>query len=168
MLIAMVAREAGARVVLSEISDFRLQFARRLGFEAVDPRTTDLPALISEHSGGSGADAVFEVSGAKTAMLSAPELLRIRGRLLLVAIYPKPIEFNLFPYFWKELRLQGARVYEPEDYDRAIGLIATNKLPLADMISAVLPLDQITQAFTTLESDPNAMKILIDCGEIAR
>ena len=167
MLIAMVARQAGARVLVSEIGEFRLLFARRLGFEAVDPRTADLPALVREHTGGSGPDAVFEVSGARAAVLSATALLRIRGRLLLVAIYPQPVEINLFDYFWKELRLQGARVYEREDYERAIHLIAAGTLPLAEMISAVLPLRDLTRAFTTLESDPAAMKILIDCGGLA-
>ena len=34
-------------------------------------------------------------------------LLFIRGR-----------EINLFHFFWKELRLPGARVYEREDYER--------------------------------------------------
>lgn len=163
MLIAMVARNAGARVVVSELSGFRLAFARSLGFEAVDPRAVDLAQFVREHSGDSGADVVFEVSGAKAAILSATELLRIRGRLLLVAIYPQPAEINLFHFFWKELRLQGARVYE-----HAIELLAGGTLPLSRMISAVLPLREIAQAFTTLESDPAAMKILMDCGGIAQ
>jgi len=168
MLISMIARHSGARVILSEIGEFRLQFARRLGFEAVDPRRIDLPALVREQSGQSGADAVFEVSGAKAAVLGATELLRIRGWLLLVAIYPQPVEINLFHYSWKELRLQGARVYERQDYERAIHLIATGVLPLEEMITAVLPLGELARAFTALESDPAAMKILIDCGGVAR
>lgn len=168
MLISMVGRHSGARIILSEVSEFRLQFARRLGFDAVDPRTIDLPALVREQSGQSGADAVFEVSGAKAAVLSATELLRIRGRLLLVAIYPQPVEINLFHYFWKELRLQGARVYERQDYERAIHLIAAGALPLKEMITDVLPLNELARAFTTLACDPAAMKILIDCGGVVQ
>jgi len=168
MLIAMVARNAGARVVISELSGFRLEFARSLGFEAVDPRVVDLTQFVREHSGDSGADVVFEVSGAKAAILSATELLCMRGRLLLVAIYPQPAEINLFHIFWKELCLQGARVYEREDYEHAIELLAGGTLPLSRMISAVLPLREIAQAFTTLESDPAAMKILMDCGGMAQ
>jgi (R,R)-butanediol dehydrogenase/meso-butanediol dehydrogenase/diacetyl reductase len=168
MLIALVARQFGAQVILSEISDFRLQLARRLGLEAIDPRTTDLAALVLERTQQRGADVVFEVSGSKAAMLSAPELLRIRGRLLLVAIYSQPIEINLFHYFWKELRLQGARVYEREDYERAIQLIAVGTLPLEQIITTVLPLNELAHAFITLDSNPAAMKILIDCGGVKR
>jgi len=37
LLIAIVARSAGARVLLSEVAPDRLAFARSLGFDAVDP-----------------------------------------------------------------------------------------------------------------------------------
>jgi 2-desacetyl-2-hydroxyethyl bacteriochlorophyllide A dehydrogenase len=147
MFVAMVARQAGARVVISELSPFRLAFARRLGFDAFSPQEVDLPAWVREHSGGSGADIVFEVSGAKAAALGMTELLAIRGRVLLVAIYPQPVELNLFHFFWKELRLIGARVYERDDYEQALQLMAAGALPLAEMITAVQPLDQITAAF---------------------
>ena len=163
MFVAMVARQAGARVVISELSPFRLAFARRLGFDAFSPQVVDLPAWVREHSGGSGADIVFEVSGAKAAALGMTELLAIRGRVLLVAIYPQPVELNLFHFFWKELRLIGARVYERDDYEQALQLMAAGALPLAEMITAVQPLDRITAAFQGLEGNAEAMKVLIDC-----
>ncbi len=162
MLVALVARAAGANVIVSEISEYRLNFARSVGLEAVHPGQVDLKALCDQRSNGSGADVVFEVSGAKSAALSMTDLLAIRGRVVLVAIYPQPVELNLFHFFWKELRLQGARVYEPQDYERALSLIASKELPLERMITKVEPLDRIQQAFTDLETNPNAMKILIE------
>lgn len=163
MLVAMVARAAGARVILSEVNQNRLSFARELGFEAVSPIETDLAELCRERSDGAGADIVFEVSGAKAAAASMTDVLAIRGRIVVVAIYPQPVELNLFQFFWKELKLCGARVYEPEDYEQALQLIAEKALPLDKMITRVEPLDQIQAAFENLDSSPNAMKILIDC-----
>jgi 2-desacetyl-2-hydroxyethyl bacteriochlorophyllide A dehydrogenase len=163
MLVALVARQAGARVVISEISPFRLEFARSLGFEAFSPKETDLAAWVREQSGGSGADIVFEVSGAKAAALGMTDLLAIRGRVLLVAIYPQPVELNLFHFFWKELRLIGARVYERDDYEKAIELMASGALPLDKMITEVQPLEKLPEAFQRLDSNPGAMKVLIDC-----
>jgi 2-desacetyl-2-hydroxyethyl bacteriochlorophyllide A dehydrogenase len=164
MLVAMVARHAGARVVLSEVNPARLAFARDLGFDAFNPLEVDLPAWIKEQSGGSGADIVFEVSGAKAAALAMTELLAIRGRIVMVAIYPQPVELNLFHFFWKELKLIGARVYEPEDYEQAIALIASGALPLAAMITDVKPLAEIQRTFESLESNPAGMKTLLACG----
>lgn len=163
MLVAMVARDAGAQVILSEVNETRLAFARDLGFEAVNPLKTDLKKLCEEHSGGSGADLVFEVSGAKAAALSMTDLLAIRGRAVVVAIYPQPVEINLFHFFWKEIRMIGTRVYEPQDYEKAVQLIAAKTLPLDSMITRVEPLDNIQAAFENLDATPDAMKVLIDC-----
>jgi (R,R)-butanediol dehydrogenase / meso-butanediol dehydrogenase / diacetyl reductase len=164
MLVAMVARHAGARVVISEVNPSRLAFARDLGFDAFNPLETDLPAWLKEQSGGSGADIVFEVSGAKAAALAMTDLLAIRGRIVMVAIYPQPVELNLFQFFWKELKLIGARVYEPDDYEKAISLMASGELPLDRMITDVQPLTEIQRAFETLESNPAGMKTLLACG----
>lgn len=163
MLVAMVARAAGAHVILSEVNEARLAFARELGFEAVSPITTDLPALCRERSRDAGADIVFEVSGAQAAAATMTDVLAIRGRIVVVAIYPKPVELNLFQFFWKELKLCGARVYEPEDYEQALQYITNKTLPLEGMISKVEPLDQIQKVFENLEKMPNAMKVLINC-----
>jgi 2-desacetyl-2-hydroxyethyl bacteriochlorophyllide A dehydrogenase len=163
ILVALVARQAGARVVISEVTPYRLEFARRLKFEAFHPGETDLPAWVHEQSGGSGADVVFEVSGAKAAAASMTELLAIRGRIVVVAIYPKPAEINLFHFFWKELRMQGARVYEAQDYERAIQLIADNVLPLEQMITQVQPLENLPGIFQSAHGNAESMKILINC-----
>lgn len=163
MLVAMVAQAAGARVLLSEVNESRLTFARDLGIEAVNPLKTDLPALCRERSGGSGADIVFEVSGAKAAALGMTDLLAIRGRIVVVAIYPQPVEINLFHFFWKELQMIGARVYEPEDYERALALMAQKAFPIERMITAVYPLEQIGEAFAKLDDGHEGMKTLIQC-----
>lgn len=164
MLVAMVAREAGAEVILSEVNEQRLRFAEDLGFTAVNPLKTDLKKLCEEKSGGSGADVVFEVSGARAAALGMTDLLAIRGRVVLVAIYPQPVELNLFHFFWKELSMIGTRVYEPEDYERALQLMAANALPLGKMITAVEPLNRINEVFARIDANPAGMKTLIDCG----
>ncbi|MEM6884335.1 MAG: zinc-binding dehydrogenase [Verrucomicrobiota bacterium] len=163
MLVALVAKQAGARVVVSEISPFRLEFAKSLGLEALNPMETDLAEWAKENSGGSGADVVFEVSGAKPAALSMTDLLAIRGRIVMVAIYPQPTEINLFHFFWKELEMVGARVYEPEDYEQAIELIASNALPLDKMVTKIEPLAELPALFDNIANETEAMKILIDC-----
>jgi 2-desacetyl-2-hydroxyethyl bacteriochlorophyllide A dehydrogenase len=131
--------------------------------EAVHPGQTDLLKLCQERSGGSGADVVFEVSGAKAAALSMTDLLAIRGRIVVVAIYPQPVEINLFHFFWKELQMRGARVYEAEDYEKALDLVASGQLPLEKMITRTVALENVPDAFRNLDEQPNTMKVLIDC-----
>lgn len=164
MLIALTARAAGARILLSELSPDRLAMARSLGLETVNPTEEDLVEKVTGWTDGAGADVVFEVTASAGAAAQMTELACIRGRIVVVGIYSKPVEVNLFKMFWRELEMIGARVYEPEDYEQAIQLVADGALPLDTMITNVEPLDRIQEAFEGLDADAKAMKVLIDCG----
>lgn len=165
LLIALVARAAGGRVLISEVNPFRLKLARELGFEAVDPRETDLVAHVNERTGGAGADVVFEVTGVAAGAEMMTKLPRTRGRIVMVAIYSQPAPVNLFQFFWRELRLIGARVYEAQDFEKAIALAAAGSLPLERVVTRVLPLEELTEGFREMERGGEAMKILVRCSE---
>jgi (R,R)-butanediol dehydrogenase / meso-butanediol dehydrogenase / diacetyl reductase len=163
LLVALVARESGARIVVSEPNAARRALASDVGFEVVDPSADDVPARVSELTETRGADVVFEVSGSAAAALEMTKLASLRGRLVLVAIYTEPQPIHLFDFFWKELELRGARVYEAEDYERAIALIANGNLPLERLITTVEPLDRLPAVFEEHARGSTAMKILVDC-----
>jgi 2-desacetyl-2-hydroxyethyl bacteriochlorophyllide A dehydrogenase len=165
MLVALVAKNAGANVIVSEINLYRVTLAKELGLEAVNPMATDLVALVNERSGGAGADAVFEVSGSRPGAEMMTQLLRTRGRIVVVAIFAQPTEIDLFRFFWRELRLLGARVYEREDFAKSIELIASGKLPFDKLVTEVTSLDHLGESFQKMESGGECMKILIDCKQ---
>jgi 2-desacetyl-2-hydroxyethyl bacteriochlorophyllide A dehydrogenase len=165
ILIALVARNMGAKVLISELNPFRLELARSLGLEAVDPREVDLVEKVNERTGGAGADIVFDVAGVPASAEMMTRLPRVRGRMVMVAIHPKPVPVDLFRFFWRELQLVGARVYEAEDFDRAIEIAASGALPLPRLISKVVPLDGLSGAFHEMESGGDVMKILVRCSE---
>jgi (R,R)-butanediol dehydrogenase / meso-butanediol dehydrogenase / diacetyl reductase len=162
LLVALVARTTGARVVVSELNQERIDFARSLGFDVVEPR--ELTARVTDLTDGVGADVVFEVSGAPQAALAMTEPAALRGRIVVVAIYPEPSPVRLFDFFWKELELRGARVYEPDDYERAIELTAAGGLPLEQLITRVEPLERLPAVFNELANGVSGVKILIDCA----
>jgi 2-desacetyl-2-hydroxyethyl bacteriochlorophyllide A dehydrogenase len=163
LLIALVARETGAGVIVSEVTPSRRALASELGLEVVDPRAVDVAKHIADLTAGTGADVVFEVSGSPAGALEMSRLASIRGRIVLVAIFVEPQPVALFDFFWKELELRGARVYEPEDYERAIKLIASETLPLERLITAVEPLERLPALFGEHTVGSAAMKILVDC-----
>jgi (R,R)-butanediol dehydrogenase / meso-butanediol dehydrogenase / diacetyl reductase len=161
ILIALVALARGARVLQAEVNPFRLKLARDLGIEAVNPMEVDLPALVNQQTGGAGADVVFEVSGSAAGSEMMTKLPRTRGRIVVVAIYAEP----LFRFFWRELKLAGARVYEPEDFEKAIHIAASGHLPIDRLITEVLPLDHLEEAMHRMERGGDCMKILIRCTD---
>ena len=165
MLIALVARHAGANVLISEINPFRVNLAHELGLEAVNPLETDLLTLVEEQTGGAGADVVFEVSGSAAGAATMTQLVRTRGRIVVVAIFADAPQVDLFRFFWRELQLYGARVYEPQDFDEAIQLAADGILPLTRLISDKRPLSELQTAFEQIESSTDLMKVLIDARQ---
>lgn len=163
LLVAMVAKEKGASVIVSEINENRIAKAKELGLNAVNPTQIDLVAYVKEQTEGRRADVVFEVAGVQPALDVMTEVAGIRGRILMVAIHGQKKEIDLFKFFWKELKLIGARVYEKEDYERAIELITANELPFEDMITDVQPLSNIQKVFENIDNNPDGMKVLMDC-----
>lgn len=164
LLVALVAKKAGAHVIVSEVNENRIAKAKELGLEAVNPTKIDLVAHVREKTEGRLADVVFEVAGVQAALDVMTELAGIRGRILMVAIHGQKREVDLFKFFWKELKLIGARVYEKEDYEKAIALITANDLPFEDMITDVQPLSNIQKVFENIDNNPDGMKVLMDCS----
>jgi 2-desacetyl-2-hydroxyethyl bacteriochlorophyllide A dehydrogenase len=162
MLIAMVAKETGATVALSEINSYRIDLAHLLGFEAVNPMDTDLVDYVMKQTGGAGADIVFEVSGSAAGAEVMTGLLRTRGLAVIVAIFGQPQAVDLFRMFWRELNMIGVRVYESEDFEQAISLAASGKLPLDNLITSIRPLDGLKAGFEEMEKGGEVMKILLE------
>jgi len=165
ILVALVAQAGGAQVLLAEVNPFRVRLAGELGIAAVNPAETDLAALVNERTGGAGADIVFEVSGSAAGAEMMTKLPRTRGRIVVVAIFAEPPKVDLFRFFWRELKLSGARVYEPEDFESAIALAAAGSLPLERLITTVLPLGRLEDGFRQMERGGEVMKILVSCEE---
>ncbi len=164
LLIALVANERGARVVMSEVNESRLQLATELGLIAVHPVRQDLVRAVDELTDGAMADCVFEVSGSAPGVEVMTELPNVRGRIVMVAIHPEPRPVNLFKFFWSEIQLIGVRLYEEEDFDRAIQLASSGSLHLDRLITQTLPIDDVQQTFETIDSHPDGIKYLIDCS----
>ncbi len=163
MLVAMVAKNTGARVLISEINPVRLELAKKLGFEVVNPSKENILEFIEKETEGRLADVVFEVAGVQPTVDLMTDIAGIRSRIVMVAIHGQPKNVNLFQFFWKELQLIGARVYEKEDYEAAIQLITQNEMPFEAMITAVEPLSNIQHVFEQIDKNPDGMKVLLDC-----
>lgn len=167
ILCAMVARDAGGKVVVSEVNKARIAIAQKLGFDTINPSENDLAEAINSRTGGKGADVVFEVSGTQPGVDAMTAVAATRARIVMVAIHAQKPQVDLFQFFWRELKLIGARVYEPADYEKAISLVASGAIDSETVITDVSPLADIQAAFEALDSSPTALKSLIKVGEDA-
>jgi threonine dehydrogenase-like Zn-dependent dehydrogenase len=129
----------------------------------VDPRSADIVDLVTRETADAGADVVFEVSGSAAGAELMTKLPRTRGRIVIVAIFGETPKVDLFRFFWRELQLTGARVYEPQDFEKAIAIASSGRLPIEKLITHKVPLDGLGTAFRQMESGGDVMKILVEC-----
>jgi threonine dehydrogenase-like Zn-dependent dehydrogenase len=133
--VALVARSHGAKVLVAEINSFRLRLAQDLGFDAINPSEQNLAEVVTRQTGGAGCDVVFEVTGSSMGAELMTQLPRTRGRIVIVGIFSQPPRVDLFRFFWRELQLCGARVYEHQDFEKAIEMAIRGSIPLNRLIS---------------------------------
>lgn len=160
-LISLVAQEQRARVLLIEPNAERRAFAAAHGATVIDPVAEDAAVLVEQATGGAGADVVFEVAGVAATALGSVDYARVRGRVVIVAIHAQPVPMNLHRVFWRELEIIGTRVYERQDFERAIQLLTRGAIPAEDIITDTIPLGRTLDAFHRLEQ-AGAMKLLVD------
>lgn len=163
LLIACVARTLGADVRVVEIDAARRAVADQLRLQTWDPLADDVAAEVLEWTDGAGAAVAFEVSGSAAGVTTATDVLAVRGRLVVVAIHSVPREISLFRLFWRELTVIGARVYERADFTRAVALIDEGHIPVDQLISRIVPIEMVSEAFAAL-AHGGVVKVLVDCG----
>ncbi len=164
ILVALVAKAAGANVTVSEINPNRIAIAETLGVTCLNPREVDVAGEVFAATGGKGADVVFEVSGTQPGAELMTQAAAVRGRIVMVAIYAGKVEVDLHRFFAAEIEMLGARVYEPEDYEQAIELVSSGVIDAGKVITDIQPLAKIADAFADLTGNPTGMKTLIRCG----
>jgi len=164
-LVGQVAMAQGAaRVMITDVSPYKLEMARRCGFEhVVDTRQADLGESILQAFGPDKADLILECVGAQATISQAVANARKGSTIVVVGVFGKKPEVDLGLVQDRELTLVGTLMYQKRDYEKAIELVAGGKLNLGPMISHRFPFRQYLQAYETIETlHGETMKVMID------
>lgn len=165
ILTAQVARLAGAlRVLVTDLSPKRLAVARALGFEVIDGAKQDPVQVIMEATDGVGVPVVFETAGVQATVAQAGTVTRIGGQILQVGMPKAPVQVDMTPILFREIRRKPIRVYREEDVDQAIAIAATGRLDLTTPVTHILPLDKLAEGLELAHEAVEACKILIAPG----
>ena len=83
----------------------------------------------------------------------------------MVAIHSEKPVVDMFRFFWRELELIGVRVYEKEDYEKAIKILESGGIDANTIITDINNLAEVQTAFNNLSNSPTALKSLIKVGD---
>jgi len=162
LLVAMIAKIAGAsEVVLAEVLDYRLEFAREQGFYVIDASQTDTVREIQKITKGRGADLVFDTAGVSKTAGQLVSLVRPKGKITVVGLYKQPAGVDLFNVVIKEACLSGSRVYTDIDFEKAAQLIISEKLKVSSLISHRFGLEEAEKGIKLIEEGKEVMKALV-------
>jgi threonine dehydrogenase-like Zn-dependent dehydrogenase len=157
MLNLLVAKQRGARVILSELSSERLEKGRLLGAdELVDASRSDPVARVKELTNGKGADVVVVAVGLESANEQALKMIAPYGRILLFAsAHPaKPMLIDPNDIHRHEYQVLGAVSKTQEDAVISSRMLAYGLIDPSPLIESVKPMSEIVSAMKrAVESD---------------
>jgi L-iditol 2-dehydrogenase len=136
--------------------------ARELGATlAIDSKQTDAVAAVVECTDGAGAHIAMEVVGNAAATATAIGCVRRGGSVCLVGNVSPEVPLPLQVVVARELMLVGSCASAGE-YPRAIELVASGAIRVAQLISAVAPLADGPKWFERLHAaERGLMKVIL-------
>lgn len=163
-LVAQTAKAMGAeKVLLSELSIYRLKTAEKCGIETVNPSEKDLKVAITENFGSDGADVIFECVGINATMKQAIDYARKGSDIVVVGVFGDMGTINMGYIQDHELRLIGTAMYREEDYIKAIELVEAGLIEFDALITSHVAFKDYPEAYTLIdEQKDQVMKVIIN------
>ena len=151
-----VAKAKGARPVVTDVLDARLEFARELGAEALKADESLLQKVL-DLTNGEGAPVVIEATGNAKAMESTVDLVAAGGRIVIVGLVKKGtmVSFPGLDFTRKEVTIVGSRA-SVNCFPEALELLASEKIRYPEVASEFSMWDA-PAVFAKLDSDPAAV-----------
>ena len=171
MCFLMKARMLGAGTIVAvDLSEFRLNFAKRLGADfALNASTTSAAeklAFIRGLTQGRGADVVIECAGVPQAVPEALNMLRLGGMLVEAGNFSDLGEIGISPHRHlcaKNVRILGVGGEEPAAYGPSMRQMARymKHYPLREFVTHRFRLNE-AEAALHKSIEPDSMKVVLE------
>lgn len=158
-------------IVASDLSDYRLELATRLGAQTINGNDENFGAFVNSTFGSrktllgefADTDIIVETTGSELVLSRLIAVAAPGTRIVTLALPKKPSQgFDFSPIMTKEIELIGSLAYG-DSFAEAIKVIADNGQHINTLVSHDYPLTQFDEAFATAQQPGQAAKVLIDC-----
>lgn len=163
-LVAQTAKALGAKkVVISELSKKRLQFADQCGINVINPNEESLTEGIVKQFGEDKADYIFECVGIEPTINQALDVARKGSSIIVVGVFGDKPSVNMGYVQDHELSLLGSAMYVEQDFLKAIELIDKELIELDTLITHRFDFKDYMEAYNIIDNDKdNTMKVMIE------
>ena len=163
LLTLQAARAAGCeRVLITDVDATRLSLAKQVGAdEVLHASGSELTAEVLTLTSRCGVDLAYEAVGGSETVAAAIDCTRKGGTVTLIGNIAPEVTLPLQKVVTRQIRLQGSCASAGE-YPQAIELIASGRIKVGPLITAVAPLEEGPRWFERLHArEPNLMKVIL-------
>jgi L-iditol 2-dehydrogenase len=168
LLHLQLAKTRGAQgVVCTDISEYRLEAARRFGADAAFDASQDVSSCLKEVFGELLADVVIVCTGARKAIGQAFSLVERGGTILFFAPTDPEAEVSVpFNEVWfKGITITTSYAASPKDIGDAINLILSRRIRVREMITHRFGLEDTAKGFELVAEAGDSLKVIIEPQE---
>ena len=164
LLHIQLARNTAARVLATDINEFKLRAAERFGADAVIDAREDVPRIIREVNDGNYADCVIVSTAAVTAIKQSLKSVTDAGKILFFAPTPPGIEIpiDLNELWSRQITLDTTYAAAPVDISDALSLIETGRVKVEDMVTNRFGLEEINLGFKLVAESTVSLKVIVE------
>ncbi|MFC1947814.1 zinc-dependent dehydrogenase [Chloroflexota bacterium] len=161
-----LAKYMGAgKIFTTDISEYRLDMAAKLGADFVIKANDDVPARVKESSNGYLADVVVLCTGATSAVRQALDSVDRSGTVLFFAATGPGVEIpvSVNDTFWRnDVTLTTSYAASPDDYREALELVSNGVINTELMATHILPMDDVATGFQLVAEAGESVKVIIE------
>lgn len=148
---------------IAERNEARLDLAARMGANVcIDANDVKNPVAEFKHRTGRAPSVIFEAVGVPGMIQSCVEMAEADTRLVVVGVCQENDSFMPALCTHKRLEMIFPFGYSKGDYENILNLIAQGRIDPTPLISHVVGLDGVPEAFEALRNPNDQIKVLID------
>ncbi|MEG9295287.1 zinc-binding alcohol dehydrogenase family protein [Mangrovibacillus sp. Mu-81] len=156
-----VAKSIGATVIISDLNESRLDFAKEWGADhTIDASRLNVIDEVMELTKGEGANVVIDAVCIPQTFEQAIEIASAAGRVVVLGFDERPSPISQLPITKKEVTITGSRL-QTNQFPGIIEMLNSRKIDTAGMVTQVFPLEQIHQAIQLIETSPEEVRKVV-------
>jgi len=145
----------GAVTIGIDVDTHKLSLAKKAGAaHTIDTRTEPLHPRLADLTHGRGPDVIIEAIGLPQTFRAAVEEVAFTGRVVYIGYAKEPVAYETRLFVQKELDILGSRNAAPEDFGDVIRMLEGHRFPVADAVSAIVPLEEAPRVMRAWSDNP--------------
>ncbi len=164
-MVAQFVRCRGAKnILITDISDYRLEIAQKCGIENTSNAGKEsLADAVKRIFGEEGFQVAFEAAGVETTLSAAIENIEKGGEIVVLGVFGEKPCIDMSVVGEHELSLIGTLMYKHEDYVEAAQMIAEGKIITEPLVTKHFAFERYPDAYKYIDAKGDkTLKVMID------